>query len=363
LQGRKLLSAREQQGFRGPVKSCAEEVIHSRSASAEGAEVQRSTRKTIYEFDRDGRLISYQGIDGGSGWINENVYDAEGRFLKSTSSSGGNVYHEIEYRYDESGRLLSYTAKSRDGLISSVCVYDGEAHKTVTTSFDAKVLESTRKGASAGPRLGAVQSGVGVPDGGTVRTRYDAGDRPIEAEVLSLDGQVVSRVVLTYDDEGRLVEEKQILENPESMIPANVRAQMLLAGGSLEELRTQLSKFSGGESGQHVISYEYDPEGRVIQRRTRIAPYMQQTVTMTYNPQGDVVEEVWEVRGAHGAKSDEHGNVVPDRPIDEPTIARRLHSYVYDEQGNWTEQIISDSPTSDGQFVGRTATRRTLTYY
>jgi hypothetical protein len=226
-------------------------------------------------------LISYQGVDGGTGWINENVYDPEGRFLKSVSSTAGEPYHEVEYSYDDKGRVERYISKTHNGLTTSICSYDADSNKTVTTNFEPKVLEAIRGGGSAQPPISSIQAGFGVPDGGTVCIRYDQGNRPLEAQVLTIDRQLVSRVLLTYDLTGRLLEEKQIIDSPEFMFTAKVIARMLLAGGRLDQLREQLRKFTGGEDGQHVASYVYDVQGRVIEQRTRIAPFMERRVSMT----------------------------------------------------------------------------------
>jgi uncharacterized protein YjhX (UPF0386 family) len=358
------VSAREQAGFRGQLRTCIEVEENQQPTTPEGAaQVPQRARRTTHSFDRAGRLISYQGIDGKSQWLNENLYDADGRFLKSTSSSAGNVYHEVEYVYDHSGRVASYTSKSAEGRITSLCSYDRDGNKIVNTSFDPKILEARRRTVNAGPRLSGLESGIGVPDGGSVRTRYDHEQRPVEAQVLTLDGQVVSRVTLAYDSAGRLVEEKQIMESPESLIPANVRAKMILAGGTLEELRNQLSKFTGGEEGQHVISYVYDAGGRIIERRTRMAPFMEQIVTRTYNSHGDIAEERWVKRGEDSAETDEQDKLLPDRPPAEPKVARLLHSYIYDDHGNWAEHTISQSQGDDGPFLLIATKRRTFTYY
>jgi hypothetical protein len=244
-----------------------------------------------------------------------------------------------------------------------LCSYDPDGNKIVNTSFDPKILEAKRKTVNAGPRLSALESGIGVPDGGSVRTRYDHEQRPVEAQVLTLDGQVISRVTLAYDSAGRLAEEKQIMESPESLIPANVRAKMVLAGGTLEELRNQLSKFTGGEEGQYVTSYVYDAEGRTIERRTRMAPFLEQIVAKTYNSHGDVAEERWVIIGEQGAVTDKQGNLLPNRPPAEPKVAKLLHSYIYDDHGNWTEHTIRQSQGDDGPFLLVATKRRTLTYY
>ena len=82
---------------------------------------------------------------------------------------------------------------------------------------------------------------------------------------------MVSRAVRIYDAEGNIAEEKQILDNPETIIPAEARAEILEASGaSREELREHLTKLMGGQAGPFSIAYSYDAQGRVQQTRRRI---------------------------------------------------------------------------------------------
>jgi len=357
------MSDREQAGLRGPVKTCVEEVIYPPTTSPGGSEIPERRQTTTQEFDRSGRVAAYRGSNNGSEWVSENAYDDQGRFLRSTSSSAGKVYHEVEYLYDSDGKLTSYTSKGAQGAIRALCSHDEHGQKSVTFSFDPKILEAGRQRASGGSPLRAAEAGHGVPDGGSVRTLYDVHDRPVEAHILGVDGQLISRVICTYNEAGKLLEEKRIVESPEFLVPPSLRAQMLLGGGTLDQLKAQLSKFTGGESGQHVLSYDYDSNGRQTERRTRVAPFMEQVVSTSYNEHGDVAEEHWVTRGEHGATTDESGNIVPSSPPSEPSTSTILYTYIYDDHGNWTEQKTTYPNRPDGQFQSSTTKRRQLTYY
>ena len=81
-------------------------------------------------------------------------------------------------------------------------------------------------------------------------------------------GDLVNRALRTYDAQGHVIEEKQVLDNPETMIPSEARAKMLEQSGLSadqlrQELRTQLTKLMAGESGPYSVSYRYDTHGRV----------------------------------------------------------------------------------------------------
>jgi hypothetical protein len=71
--------------------------------------------------------------------------------------------------------------------------------------------------------------------------------------------------------DNRFRQEKQILENSETMIPADALEKMLEASGaSREQLRGQLTKLMGGQAGPFSVVYSYDTQGRVSQTRRQI---------------------------------------------------------------------------------------------
>jgi len=351
-------------GLRGPVKTIVEEAVDPTTGTAN----QPGGERKQQEFDPEGRLLIYRGASGGSEWVSTNTYDGNGRFLQSTSASAGSVYHETAYEYDDEGRLARYTSKGSQGATETKITYDANGQKSATHRFDAQVFERNRKTATPGPSVGLLQMaelGFGVPDGGSVRTIYDPCDQPVEAEILSVDGQVVQRIVRTYDAANRLVEEKQIVINPDYMIPGGVRAQMMLqSGATLEGLRERLGKFFGGQDGLSKISNTYDNQGRLLETCVRKAPFYEQRRIVKYNEAGDISEERITTRGAYGAKLDEHGNVTPDvSPVPEPTQISSRRDYTYDDRGNWVEQTSSVAGGSQGQFQTPTIRRRQITYY
>jgi hypothetical protein len=59
----------------------------------------------------------------------------------------------------------------------------------------------------------AVRAGIGVSVCGHITTIYDD-NQPTEAQIRSSEGPIVSRIVRSYDAYGRIIEEKQIQENP-----------------------------------------------------------------------------------------------------------------------------------------------------
>jgi len=138
----------------------------------------------------------------------------------------------------------------------------------------------------------------------------------------------------------------------------------------LKQVREQLRATMKGFGRDTEKSYTYDAQNRVTETHIR-SSLLSQDTTMTYNDQGDIVEQ----RESSTQPSppdvrvvlhqDEAENLVSDRPQSEwppqPDLLHRStltrYKYEYDPQGNWTEQtmILQDGPGS--------TIRRKLTYY
>jgi hypothetical protein len=219
-----------------------------------------------------------------------------------------------------------------------------------------------------------MEGGYGLYDGGTVTKRYDDHDLPIESKVLDSEGNLVSRVIRSYDSKGRLTAERMIPENWEIGL-----AKQMLAKAP-EEYRTEeglrqvtehlkpMMKAFGRDTEK---SYTYDAQNRITETHMQSSFWCQDT-KIEYNDHGDIIEQQETL--ARGSSTlpfgvpfhqDEAGNLVPDKPQSElpaqpdllPRSSLVRYAYEYDSQGNWTEQtrILQDGSTS--------TTRRNLTYY
>ena len=160
-------------------------------------------------------------------------------------------------------------------------------------------------------------------------------------------GDVVNRALRTYDAQGHVIEEKQVLENPETMFPSEARAKMLEQSGLSaeqlrQELRTQLTKLMAGRPGPYSVSYRYDTHGRVNHTSRQIFNHEEEIET-TYNENGDTESEI--------TRSTQSG------------YSEVRYSYQYDQQKNWIEKAVSYRSTPDGTFQSSTMIKRTLAYY
>jgi YD repeat-containing protein len=266
------MSDREKQGLRGPVKSCTEETSVP-AISNESGELHRAIRTGhIIDFDSDGRTLARRIVNpDGSEWVMRNVYDSSGRLLKITSGKrGDNVHDETTYSYDQQGRLEKISDGRRNPIVFR---YDDQGRKT-------KIAVSRREdyranGAVAGSPFEVLDDAPNISGGGTSTTTYDEQDRPVEVVVKDSQGQVVNRAVRTYDTQGRVIEEKQILDQPEMMFPPEIRAKLVQESGLCEEelvreLRGKITELMGGKSDPYSVSYTYDSLGRIVHTRRRM---------------------------------------------------------------------------------------------
>lgn len=345
-------SERERYGVRGLVKSCAEERTYPELPNAPTGVSQKYSYKV--EFDLEGRLIEMRHHNSdGSEWVRRNVFDDSGRLLKTMSGPQGGPFAETLYAYDDHGKLVRITSSgSPDNPITFH--YDDAGRRTrVQISRAADYRPNVALGGSP---FDLVDAPPNLPGGGTTTTIYDDLDRPIEIQTRDSQGELVRRALRTYDEQGRVLDEKQILPTPESLIPAEMRSKILEeSGASIEQLRQELTRVMGGQAGPVSERYAYDKNGQVKQTVRRIFNE-EETIDAMYNEHGDKEKEITRSRQIGG---DTDGG---SRPAILPYSEVR-YSYDYDLHGNWTRQTVSYRNSEDGAFQPSTVTRRAIDYY
>src|SRR6266550_3104489 len=296
---------------------------------------------------------------------------AGGRLVKTASGKLGEPGTESVYAYDEAGRLLSITNSPEKGNRTDFR-YDEQGRKTTVQTFDPKTLQSRQNSMFGGSPWDAAQAGFGVSAGGNVTTIYRENDKPTEAQVHDAEGRIVSRVVRTYDANGRIMEENQIQENPALLMVDKFSAEQRveLDDKQLEAMNKAMKSMLSGRSGTGK-TYTYDAQGRVKEVRDR--NFALDTVTTTgYNEHGDKSEErmtltdntAFPVGVAYSM--DENGTLIPATVSNTPSVPERPkldvieYRYEYDQYGNWTEQTVIHRSESNEYSTVR---HRTLTYY
>jgi hypothetical protein len=163
-------------------------------------------------------------------------HDASGRLLKTTSGVKGAALIDTTYSYDQQGTLQKISSHGRPDISFH---YDERGRKTkIEISLPQDYRPNT---AHAGFPFEVADCAPNLPGGGSATTIYDEHDRATEVQVRDASGEMVNRAVRTYDPQGHVIEEKQNLDNPETMIPAELRAKMLEQSGlSADQLRQDL---------------------------------------------------------------------------------------------------------------------------
>jgi hypothetical protein len=370
-------SDREKNGLRGPVRSCTEERTFDFGKIV-----------TTTEYDPDGRILSQRTVNAdGPESVNTKSYDTEGRLLRSSWGKPGaqpaseaiNSYDDkgrllsvthrsvagdanapitetIEsYSYDESGRLVEIAARGEDGSHSTF-EYDRRGGKTMIRTFAPKKPQDKLVGFAGSP-FDIAQAGHGIPDGASVTIIYNNLDVPSEVQVHDSEGHFLSRITRSYNAQGQVGEDKQVIENPEfmlrAMLPAEARDQ--LPPGFTEEAKV----FFRGKDGFYGTSYTYDAQNRQTLMRRWFGPTCEE-ITTTYNEHGDKAEEHSTYSQPAAAAEGPPGA----HPSSEPQKQSEVrYSYEYDSQGNWTEETMTSRSSLDESFKASNTYRRKLTYF
>jgi YD repeat-containing protein len=353
------MSDREQRGLRGPVKSCTEESTHPGMTDADGKTHPEVHFEYTTEYDMDGRmLVTSSRNSDGSQWVTRYGYDASGRLLKTATGVEGTALTETTYSYDQQGRFQNIRDDGRPD--SPVTFRYDERGRKIKTEI-SRPADYHPNTAVAGSPFEVADRAPNLPDGGSATTIYDEHDRATEVQVRDGEGELVSRAVRTYDAQGRVIEEKQILDNPESIFPSEARAKMLEESGlSADQLRlelgAQLTKLMAGQSGPYSVSYSYDTHSRVKHTSRRIFN-QEEEIETTYNEHGDTGSEI--TRSTRSGSETDPSTPTPSLP----SYSEVRYTYQYDQQGNWIEKAVSYRSTPDGTFQSSTVIKRTLAYY
>jgi len=351
------VSDREQAGLRGPVKTCVAESIYP------AGEAHKASFTTPTDYTSDGRILrTREGRPSDQEWISTRTYDAQGRLLKQTSGNPGGPASEQTYSYDQAGRL----AGIEYGDKKSVRVrfqYDDQGRKTKVENFDP-IPQRPNVAYGGYPWEGTDLRFGPLPGGGTLTTLYNEQDVAVEGQLRNSEGLLVNRIVRTIDVNGRPTSEKVIVEAPELLIPPEFPAE------HNEAQKKALGAFIAGNMYSGEISYSYDTQGRLTEKRKRGGIFGEEVTTIAYNERGDKVEErtttVMNPEAGREYSLNEDGTMIPvgkPQPVPPPTQHETRYTYQYDSYGNWIEQTVSSRYNPNDPFGPSFTYRRVLTYY
>ena len=198
------ISDRERAGLRGPVRT---------SVDFNGDEAESMCEE---EYAEDGRLLVWRGrISGDSRGERVYSYNEAGRLIGITGDGANGTN---EFRFDEHGRKI---------MVRTVPPRPDRRNVGFGTSI---IFEAT-------------EAGDTLIGGGTVTTRYNEYDQPIESLVRDGHGDLLTRIVHNYDANGRLSHEtlvRKSIEIPDSMIPGQAGEQLSLEDRQIRMRRVRM---------------------------------------------------------------------------------------------------------------------------
>jgi len=277
-------------------------------------------------------------------------YAIDGSLLLSHRRGSPGSRVETICSYDDAGRLTAVVdAHYRDEI-----QYDADGRKKkVRTVLPRPERENTASGVDF--IFEAIERDGGLIGGGTITTRYDQNDQPIESLVRDAQGELLTRIIHEYDTEGRPVRDSLVRESFEwrdSMVSEEQRAQLphylQMFRKQMRELLARGPSFFKGAERTHV----YDQQGRLTELHLTMGS-LRQDVTVSYNERGDVVQWV----------RLQSGTPLPERVSPRDWSTGQEFAYQYDARGNWIEKKTrtlgkAGEPASEGAVH-----RRELTYY
>jgi hypothetical protein len=352
------LSDRENAGLRGPVRRSVEENTLAKDG--------KHLVTTDYTLEGRRLMRRTDGPDPSKTSVTTWTYDNDGHLVKITSGRSGQPPWISTRTYDEKGRLKTIVnGPAQDDRVD--VYYDEQGRKITVKSFDSKM--PIRQSFLSGHSLwDSAAMGAGVPKGGNVTTLHDENDQARELQIRSAEGDIISRVVRTYDVNARVAEEKLVVENPGHHLSGELRTR--LAPQQINRMSEMLGTFLAGKRQVGTI-YTYDAQHRLTQICER-SPGFEENTTIIYNDQGDKVEvrksytdnNAFPVGVPYAVAED--GTLVQSDPAAKPTpLPVRpeefvRYAYQYDSLGNWIQRTMTVNSNSELQ---PTVLHRTLSYY
>jgi hypothetical protein len=327
--GKVRLSGRERAGLRGPVKTCSDLI--------EGGRIKSINT----DFSPDGRLLRQRQVG-----ILDNVDVTEFYHGQRKKSAGERVCARPDvtdqFHYDEQGRKTRVRTTSVNYSLM-IAIYSALVN---WRQSEWRMLQ------------GADQFDYFIR-GGTVNTRYNENDQPIESLIRDANGELLAKINQNYKN-GRLISETLVIvrlrETPrefeftrqmQEQFPANTLRLAGLPEIDNEQARAFLGELQAERTFllSHPVetSYTYDADDRVIRRLTQMGDFEEEE-SKTFNEQGDL-DWTRTLMIRNGIADDERSEF--------------RYLYQYDSHGNWTERTTINCSRPDDPNTQR----RTLAYY
>jgi len=318
-----------------------------------------TTSTTTTTYSADGRILQSINANSFGSESQESSttynYDSAGRLVKKTTTNSASPASEIKYNYDEKGRIISITG---DPLGISSFEYDDKGRKirTVSSPSEAAVPEGT---SYMFPMPEDEDPYLPIPTGGHGKVSFNEQDQPVEWQVFDANGNLLNRLIRTYDENGRVAEIRYTIENFLFSLPPETQQEFLAERDAAEQLMQGLTQLLGEQRNFMRLTYVYDADGRLIEQHHYTGYAMEGTTKIAYNDHSDKLEEHQFTTGDPNPPRDAQSGEASSTPPPPSQESQARYSYKYDNFGNWTEQKISSATSANDVRV----TRRTIIYY
>jgi len=242
--------------------------------------------------------------------------------------------------------------------------HPGDEGPTATTVDERGLRTTIGRRPPFIPRQHGMEYGVHI-DGIArydVLTRYDAHEHPVEVLYRDEAEKVLYRILITYDDQHRIVREQILMSNT----LGDLWSASADSAGAVEppstEQREQFAAMVGAVMPDGIFStlgYTYDDRGRVAQRVQRMGRVKEVRETYSYDDYGNVAEQQYESTDRDAAIDDEGALVMANESCNE---SWNRYEYRYDDRGNWIERVVLRRLAPEATFHRVGIERRTIAY-
>ena len=281
------------------------------------------------------------------------------------------LVQSVRLQFGSTDPLTSDWAPLKDG---PTLTFDREGREEGRQHSDAPMLSTvderglrTTVGSQAPflPRQAAMEYGISVAAAVKfdVLTHYDPHDRPTEIVYRDPEQKALHRILLTYDDYGRIVREQVLMGDvfggdEYSCVDSAAGNQRLTA-----EQREEVAAMFRAALPDGVFltrEYAYDDQGRLAQLLARMGGLSETRTSYTYDAHDNILEEHSEQSHRDGDVDGEGALITWNEASDE---SWNRYEYRYDDRGNFVERVVLRRVTPDRDFHRSNIERRTISYF
>ena len=315
----------------------------------------------LLTFRADGNASHVESRYGEGASHTAYVYNTGGRLTAIESWDIATPKSRMEFRYDASGRPVETVLVAADGTPqqAETFAYDSNGRKTRVQYRAFAGLPEDVEHESPGWQRFIPSSSEGSPSP-IVTVLYDASNRPSEVLIHTPAHELQFRVVLTRDQEGRLLTVDTTFARLNSLAPGLEQELEKTAPDERARAETMLETVFQKQTLQ-TVRFSYDGSGRLIEETLRMGPVIEDVKTYRYDEGGALVEETsvtrTDVEALQGGS--------PEGREEAPQVraSRTRHAYKFDMHGNWTERVTTSQGHDAADSRWSAVERRVFTYY